>query len=295
MSSVYRMPVDPAATNNPHSYAISLVGSGHRVLEVGCSVGHVTEHLVAAGNSVVGVEIDPSAAIEAERWAERVHVVDLDLTELSQIETDHFDVIVAGDVLEHLRDPARVLADLTTLLTDDGRLVVSIPNIAHVDARLMLFDGAWTYQDTGLLDRTHLRFFTRESFRQLLADAGFVATRVERVRIDPFTSGLPLDRDAVPQALVDVIMNDPEAHTFQFVVEARRTGDDRLADVEPTAAPSLVGAAEAAELRERLADAEEHNAALQNEVDAWRSSRLVRLTDPIRNLRRRLSRSATSP
>ena len=62
MSARYGTPVDPTAPNNPHAYAISMVGSGGRVLEVGCSVGHVTEHLVAAGNTVVGVEVDPEAA-----------------------------------------------------------------------------------------------------------------------------------------------------------------------------------------------------------------------------------------
>ena len=83
MSEMYRVPVDPAATNNPHSYALRLTGSGHRVLEVGCSVGHVTEHLVAADNTVVGVEIDRRAADEASAWASNVHVVDLDHQQLS--------------------------------------------------------------------------------------------------------------------------------------------------------------------------------------------------------------------
>ena len=71
-------------------------------------------------------------------------------------------------------------------------MVISIPNVAHADMRLLLLEGRWTYQDTGLLDRTHLRFFTRESLREFLAANGLTATRVERVVINPFTSGLPV-------------------------------------------------------------------------------------------------------
>ena len=110
VSDQYTVEVDPSAENNPHSHALRIVGSGHRVLEVGCSTGYVTEHLVAAGNTVVGVELDPEAATLAERFAERVHVADLDLVRVSSIEHERFDVIVLGDVLEHLRDPDTTLA-----------------------------------------------------------------------------------------------------------------------------------------------------------------------------------------
>jgi 2-polyprenyl-3-methyl-5-hydroxy-6-metoxy-1,4-benzoquinol methylase len=283
MSEQYRVSVDPAADNNPHSYAIRFVGSGHRVLEVGCSVGHVTEHLVAAGNTVVGVEIDPDAAEHARRFAERVHVLDLDVTPLSKVESDRFDVILLGDVLEHLRNPSGVLRDLTSLLEPDGRLVVSVPHVGHIDVRLMLLQGRWAYQDDGLLDRTHLRWFTRQSLREMLAEAGFVATAVERVRFGPWSSGLPIDPAGVTPELVAYIEADPEAHTFQFVVEAQRTGDDVLTDHSATSWPQLVSGAEMDELRSYLIDLRRHDeglqhhvAALETELDAWRNSRLAR-------------------
>jgi 2-polyprenyl-3-methyl-5-hydroxy-6-metoxy-1,4-benzoquinol methylase len=292
VSDQYTVEVDPSAENNPHSHALRIVGSGHRVLEVGCSTGYVTEHLVAAGNTVVGVEIDPEAAQLAERFAERVHVADLDLVRVSSIEHERFDVIVLGDVLEHLRDPATTLRDLTTLLAPRGRMVISVPNVAHADMRLLLLEGRWTYQDTGLLDRTHLRFFTRESLREFLAANGLTATRVERVIINPFTSGLPVAAAVHGTDVLEWVDADPESRTFQFVVEARPGPGhtDVLAAPPRIDRPRLEHRAEAEALRHRTADLEHENAALRAEVEAWRNARIVRLTQPLRRVYGRLRR-----
>ena len=276
----YDVPVDPEALNNPHSAAIRFVGTGHRVLEVGCWSGHVTRHLVDRGNRVVGVEIDPTAARLAEDVADRVHVVDVDATPLSALEDGPFDVIVLGDVLEHLRDPGAVLADAVTLLTPDGRLVISVPNVAHVDARMMLLQGEWEYQPDGLLDRTHLRWFTRRSLRELLAGAGFVATRVERVTTPFGATNLAFDRDAVPAAFLRYTQADPESSTLQFVVEACRTGEDTLADGESPEWPDIGDAGSGAALR--VAELEAERDALAAEVAAWRNSKLVRAAGPMR-------------
>lgn len=287
MSEHYRTTVDPDAPNNPHSFAIAMVGTGNRVLELGCSVGHVTEHLVARGNEVVGVEIDAAAADEARRHATRVHVLDLDLLPVSSIEPGPFDVVLLGDVIEHMRDPVPVLRDLTGVLAPDGRFVISVPHVGHIDVRLMLLQGRWEYQPDGLLDRTHLRWFTRASLRDLLAEVGFVATRVERVVFGLGDSQLPIDADAVGPEVIRFIEADPEAYTYQFVVEARRAGHgepDALAG-DPVEWPPI-GA--------QLAALREENEALRNEVDAWRRSRLVRYTAPLRAVRARLAgRSST--
>ncbi len=277
----YTVTVDPDATNNPHSAAIRFVGTGNRVLEVGCSAGHVTRHLVARGNTVVGVELDAEAAKRAEAFAERVHVADIDRTPLSQLEPGPFDVIVLGDVLEHLRDPGAALADAASLLAGDGRFVISVPNVAHIDVRMMLMQGGWAYQDDGLLDRTHLCWFTQDSLRELLAGAGFVATAVERVRTPFGSSNLVFDRAAVPQALIDYAMADPDANTLQYVVEARRQGTDALSAERVKAWPAVDSPAAATR---RIAELEAERDALQQEVVAWRNSRLVRAVAPLRRV-----------
>ena len=288
MSETYRTVVDPTAVNNPHSYAIQLVGTGHRVLEVGCSVGHVTRHLVAAGNTVVGVEIDADAAEEARTWAAQVHVVDLDLTRLTTIESGPFDVIVLGDVLEHLRDPASTLRDLLSLLEPDGRVIISVPHVGFIDVRLMLLEGTWAYQRDGLLDRTHLRWFTKSSLRDLLTEVGLVATRVERVTHSTGASLLPVNTGVHSPEVIRFIEADPEAHTYQFVVEAARHGASVLDDDE-IAWPNLADeraaiVSELDALRSESGGLRTQNAAMQSELDAWHNARIVRLTAPLRRL-----------
>jgi SAM-dependent methyltransferase len=291
----YDVVVDPTAENNPHAAALRLVGGGAAVLEVGCWSGYVTEHLVAAGNRVVGVELDAGAAQRAERFAERVHVADIDVTPLSTLEPGPFDVVLFGDVLEHLRDPAATLADAGTLLAPDGRFVISVPHVAHVDVRMMLLQGTWEYQDDGLLDRTHLRWFTREGLRSLLADAGFVATAIERVRTPYASSNLPFDRDAVPHALLAYAAADDEAYTLQFVVEAKRRGETDQPDVlireqRPVWPPIDGTGGDGGAAERRVAELEHERDALQAEVDAWRNSKLARAAAPLRSVYARLRR-----
>lgn len=294
MSERYRVEVDPTSTNSAHAAAIRMVGRGHRVLEVGCSVGHVTEHLAANDNEVVGIEIDPEAADEARRFATAVHVADLDRTPLDELVDGPFDVIVFGDVLEHLRNPSPVLDAATRLLADDGHLVVSLPNAAHADVRLMLLEGRWEYQEHGLLDDTHLRFFTREGLRTLLGRSGLVATEVERVTCPMFGTNLPVTARLYGEAVHQFVLADPEALTFQFVVTARRSGDDVLAREVPE--PSPLGTDEVRlrrevdELRGMLAEREAHEAALVAELEAWRSSTLARVSRPLRAVWGRVAR-----
>jgi 2-polyprenyl-3-methyl-5-hydroxy-6-metoxy-1,4-benzoquinol methylase len=289
------MPVDPTADNNPHSYALQMVGSGRHLLELGCATGHVTEQLVAAGNRVVGVEFDAVAAEEARRYADRVHVLDLDVERVSSVESDRFEMIIAGDVLEHLRDPLPPLLDVLTLLEPDGEVIISVPNLAFADVRLLVLEGRIEYQDEGLLDRTHLRWFTLDSLRQLLEAAGLSAVEVRRVTHPLGASRLPVDWAAHSDATTAFVLSDPEALTYQFVVRCRRTTEvaaasDLLA-VTPHQWPAHRCEAIAAEHEALL----EKIAALEGAIDAWERSRVVRLTKPLRTLRTRLRRARAAP
>ncbi len=150
----------PGAANNAHSAALRMVGFNQRVLELGAASGHVTRALAAQHCKVTAVEYDADAALEIAESAENVIVGDLnDPTTLASIEGG-FDVVLLGDVLEHLLYPHRVLRDAAHLLAPSGRVVVSLPHIAHVDVLLALMQGRFEYQPWGLLDATHIRFFT---------------------------------------------------------------------------------------------------------------------------------------
>ena len=223
MAFVYDMTVDPDAENNTHAYALAMVGHNKSVLEIGCATGYFTKAMVERGCKVVGVELDPAAAGLAEAWAERVVVGDIDGDALwEQIDDESVDVIVCGDVLEHLRDPLGALRAAVRKLKSDGVVVTSLPNVAHGDVRLQLLHGSFRYRDLGLLDRTHIRFFTLESVRELLRDAGLLVVDTKRVVVPLFGSEVDITRDEFQQATIDEILEDPEAETYQFVMKSVR-------------------------------------------------------------------------
>ncbi len=167
--SPYRFKSDP---HSSHAVILRRLGAGHgrSALDVGAADGYLAERLTAQGWQVTALEADPAQAARAQGRCARVVVADL---EDATVEPEgSFDAIVFGDVLEHLSDPAAVLARMTRALAPGGLVVVSVPNVAHLWVRLNLLLGRWEYQDRGILDRTHLRFFTRRSLGRLLGEAG---------------------------------------------------------------------------------------------------------------------------
>lgn len=231
----YTVAVTSTAENSPHSFALQMIGAGRSVLEIGCAAGHVTEQLVAAGNEVVGVELDSAAAARAERFARRVHRLDLDRDRITEFEHDEFDVLLAGDVLEHLRDSLATLTDALQLLRPDGEVIISVPNAAHADVRLHLLEGRFEYASEGLLDHTHMRWFTRASLREMLAEAGLTAVELRRVVCPVGGSNVGVDLSIHSRAVVDFVTADPDHDTFQFVVRCQRTAggcEDALAALQ---------------------------------------------------------------
>lgn len=213
------------------SPALAYIASGARVLELGCSTGRDSEALTGRGCSVVGVELDPQAAAQAAVWCERVVVCDLDTSNLPLlIGHDAFDAILAADVLEHLRDPARLLRSLTSLLAPNGTVVASVPNIAHGSIRLSLLQGRFAYEEVGILDRTHLRFFTAESLPRLFEEAGYELTTLDRLEL-PIDYGQRYDPIALPPGCEDAVRSLPDALTYEFVAVARR--DPAQSDLTP--------------------------------------------------------------
>ena len=196
-----------------HAKLLDAVGSGRRVLDVGCSSGYLAAPLAERGNTMVGIELDPSAAREAGAYCERVLVGNVETMELL-LEPGSFDVLLCGDVVEHLRDPVATLARLRPLLRPGGRLVLSTPNVANWAMRLSLLAGRWRYTDRGILDRTHVHLFTRRTLAQALEAAGY---RVERL---DFTVPVPGGSDALDGLARLVGCLRPALFAYQFVVAA---------------------------------------------------------------------------
>jgi 2-polyprenyl-3-methyl-5-hydroxy-6-metoxy-1,4-benzoquinol methylase len=270
-SSKYDTVVDLSAHNNSHTLMVELIGAGKRVLDVGCAGGHLARVLVERGCTVSGVEYDAAAAEEARPVLEQLVIGDLEQLDLAaELGTGGFDVVVFGDVLEHLRDPLPVLRGALPLLAPGGYVVISVPNIAHGAVRLSLLKGRFDYKPLGLLDSTHVRFFTRDTLRGFLREGGFAATDLLRTTAGIFDTELELSPDEVPAELVQEVLRDPDATTYQFVVRA--VPDDAHAAVAGMRAQFELRE-EAAEARvqqeqARAAAAEERTAQVQAACDA---------------------------
>ncbi len=167
--SPYQLKSDPYSS---HAVILSRLGDGRgrRALDVGAADGFLAELLTRQGWQVTALERDPAQAAKARGRCHEVIVADLD--EAAPRLEGNYAAIVYGDVLEHLSDPLPVLVALNRTLSADGRVIVSVPNVAHLWVRLSLALGRWDYADRGILDRTHLRFFTRRTLLAILRDAG---------------------------------------------------------------------------------------------------------------------------
>ncbi len=201
-----------------------------RVLELGCAAGRLGASLKNRQECyVIGIEKEPQPATEAASLLNEVIVADLSNV-LSGIRGD-FDAIVAADVLEHLEDPWSVVRQCVALLRPGGVIVVSIPNIANLAIIAGLAGGSFPYADAGILDRTHLRFFTRAGVKGMFIEAGLNVESLEAIR-DPQFAHLEISpggsTDISVVAIGNVVVRGvdtrrlDELAAVQFLVTARK-------------------------------------------------------------------------
>jgi len=151
------------------------------VLDVGCSTGYYARLLIEDKNCIVdGIEIDQKDRLEAQKHLRTVFDVNLDSkTWPEQLLKRRYDIIFLGDVIEHVYSAVDVLQKLKALLKPSGKIIISTPNIAHLTIRLELLSGGFTYEKTGILDETHLKYFTLDSLKETVDNAGFSIMEID--------------------------------------------------------------------------------------------------------------------
>jgi 2-polyprenyl-3-methyl-5-hydroxy-6-metoxy-1,4-benzoquinol methylase len=230
------------ATGGPHKYehdvdlrrqsasahVVHLVGQNKRVLDVGCGPGSITRVLVEQGGCrVTAVERDADAIAQVRPYCESVVQADLNSEDWPRRldGTERFDVIVAADVLEHLYDPWQTLRRMTTLLAPQGYLVISLPHAGHAAVASCVLDSDFDYQDVGLLDRTHIRFFGLRNMETLFAQAGLKIVEARYVLRHPQDTEFEARWEKLPYSIRKTLTRRAHAYVYQVVSRLVRVTD----------------------------------------------------------------------
>ena len=193
---------------------------GLRVLEIGCACGATLRELGSRNPTarLYGVELNERAAEIAAPFAQ---ILSFDVERLNPADiSERFDCIIMGDVIEHLADPWKAMRNMWELLVPQGLVIASIPNVAHIRNVFNILRGFWSYQELGLLDRTHLRFFTKKEIIKLFEEAGF---SIEDIKWWKVVSPSVIDELREELLSLKTISVDPvDLDAYQYFVRARR-------------------------------------------------------------------------
>lgn len=195
-----------------------------QVLDLGCGSGAIGRFLARRGDDAVidGLTLNTEEAALAAPHYRRVEVANLDHTDLAVLFAgNRYDTIICADVLEHTCHPERVLAGCRSLLTDSGRLLISIPNVSYSGLIAELMAGEFRYRPEGLLDETHLRFFTRNTLIRFLVENGWALDSLKTIQRPLPESEFRIAFDALPPPVAQHLLALPDALTYQFIVIAR--------------------------------------------------------------------------
>jgi len=233
------------------SVLAGLVAPGASVLDLGCGSGALGQYLLETRHCTCdGLTWSEAEAQHARPHYRQVVVADLETCDLlATFTARHYDTIVCADVLEHLRAPERVLAACRQLLKPaTGRLLVSVPNAGYAGLVAELLQGEFRYREEGLLDRTHLRFFTRRSLARFLGEQCWAVQQIDTIHRELPDSEFKAQFDQLPPAVARHLLAAPDALAYQFIGAAQPVEQPVTADQQGTPDPAQAHALFTAQL-----------------------------------------------
>lgn len=220
----YNVGINMNNRNSSHTLILEQIRPNSFVLEMGCATGYMTKYMKEKlGCTVDVVEKDAAALMQAEQYARGVYHGDIDTDGwFSHYRIDgSYDYILFADVLEHLMFPFETLTLANRLLKDDGKILISIPNICHNDIILQMYNNHFRYTDLGLLDSTHIHFWGHDDFLDFIDSAGLKVMDKKTVTMP--TQGteqrLPFRMNV---ELINLLKNREFGEVYQWVFTCER-------------------------------------------------------------------------
>lgn len=227
----YKNFVDITIENNPYTKALRQIKEKSYVLDVGCASGYIGEYLFNEKDcEIVGFDIGQEYIDYCNSLGcyKNLHLLNLDkLSDETDVYNGKFDYILMLDVIEHTRNPVEVVFKLKKLLKPSGKIIFSIPNISHGSIVISLLQNQFKYQDQGLLDYTHISFFTLENIINLFNETHMQITNLEYV-YQPFHCGIcPQTYKKAGRKLLKKLLKDPQHQAYQYVVTVENNPDPK--------------------------------------------------------------------
>lgn len=216
--------IEAPVPNSSWAFLCGAICENTDVLEFGPSHGYITKYLKEQKYCrVTIVECDEECATIASGFAEKTIVADVERPSewVACLGDNRFDYVMFGDVLEHLRDPETALREAVRFLRPQGRLLVSLPNIAHNSVLIDLFNGKFNYRNIGIMDETHLRFFTLDSARRLIERVGLAIERVDKVLVPEKETFIRNSLSDLPFKMRRFVRERSDGQVYQFVFTAK--------------------------------------------------------------------------
>ncbi|MDR2574387.1 MAG: glycoside hydrolase family 99-like domain-containing protein [Desulfovibrio sp.] len=257
-SKIYTEPVKDTYHNAPATRAAAMLRPGSRILDVGCATGDNGLFLRdKLGAELYGMDYSEESLNLAARKRgvyKKLHHVDLNTLRLSAYSQyyNFFDCVLLLDVLEHLYDPLKILQQMNVFLKKEGSFIISIPNLANIYPTANLLRHDFSYQDFGILDRTHIRFFTWKSLALFLAEGGFLVEDCDVTFASPESRGMFTPK-SLPRSFYDFMLEDARFLVRQYVCKVKKSSANfgelkecNRAALEPAARKNAAGRREIA-------------------------------------------------
>lgn len=212
-------------SDNSAANILRQVRPNSTVLEFGASNGYMTQYLKETLNCrTIVVELDEEDGNKAKQWADQAFLgpISGDIERYQWTDLENADHIIFADVLEHLHDPWRVLKEATKLLKPDGTILLSIPNVSHNSVIIDLLNGNFEYRELGLLDSTHIRFFTRKTLLSMIGDVGLKLTNEANTYCGVGGNEIKNAMYDVPPGVSSFLAQRQDGSLYQFVWECSK-------------------------------------------------------------------------